>query len=229
MKKQQILKPVGISLMMFLALLSISLACSASMNPVTPTPNILSADTVATQIALGIKATSLARTVEALQNQLSATQPPVQPLSTVNPTIEMPTQAMPTSAPTATSAPTITSTPTLPLVTDVTFSADTFYCYQSPSTLTVTVKVTDMTKGMAIYYRLKDKVDGRATDWEKIDLRRATSTTRTATLIGGLSQNQNIHFPALMHESWLITQIIADDGSFRSDFYSEVTFFPCGQ
>jgi hypothetical protein len=114
-------------------------------------------------------------------------------------------------------------------VTDVTFSQDAFYCYDTPNTLTVTVTVTDINKSLSLYYRLKDKETGTATDWEQIDLQRYGSNTRIATLIGGMSSGQNVHFPPMMHESWLITQILADDGSFRSDFYSTVTFFPCGQ
>lgn len=205
----------------------VSMACAGPQTSVK-TPEI---DTVNTQIALGIEQTLVANTLEALNHppivatqadQVLPTQPAIPTWTAIPPTASVPpTQPAPTTPPEPTKK--------LPLVTDVTFSTDEFYCYDMPNTVTVTVTVTDINKGMALYYRLKDKQTGSATEWEEIDLHRASGNTRTATLVGGMSDAQNVHFPPMMHESWLITQIIADDGSYRSDFYSTVTFHPCGQ
>lgn len=181
-----------------------------------------------TEIALRVMATSLANeqlTLQAVQAEMTArsadqapgprSEPPPQPTVQVLP---------PTAVPTQTSVPT-----PQPLVLEIRTSVNTFYCYQPPYELTITVKVSDISRGMAVYYHIQDKKTGVSSDGQALDLRRRTSDTRSATIIGGGSMDQNLQFPPLMGESYFIYQVISDDGSYRSQPFSNVTFFPCGQ
>lgn len=181
-----------------------------------------------TEIALRVLGTSLANeqaTLQAAQAQMTSqsadqapgptSEPPPQPTAQVLP---------PTPVPTQTGVPT-----PQPLVLEIRASVNTFYCYQSPYELTITVKVSDISRGMAVYYRIQDKTSGVTSDWQSLDLRRKSGDTRSATIIGGGSMDQNLQFPALMGESYFIYQIVSDDNSYRSDSYSNVTFFPCAQ
>lgn len=180
-----------------------------------------------TEIVLRVMATSLANeglTLQAVQAQMTAQsvdQPP-------GPTNEPPQPTAQILPPTA--VPTQTSVPTpLPLALEIRTSVNTFYCYQPPYELTITVKVSDISRGMAVYYHIEDKKTGVSSDGQALDLHRRTSDTRSATIIGGGSMDQNLQFPPLMGESYFIYQIISDDGAYRSQPYSNITFFPCGQ
>jgi hypothetical protein len=159
-------------------------------------------------------------TAESVPTETTTPFPTVQPTGTSIP----PTQ---TSQPSPTSSET-PGTP-LPLVLDVQTSADTFYCYDAPFELTVLVKVSDINRGMAIFYHIQDKKSGVSSDEQVIDLHRKTSDTRSATIIGGGSDEQNLQFPPLMGESYFIYQIVSDDGNDRSPVYSNITFYPCSQ
>jgi hypothetical protein len=233
-------KPGSSFMLAGLALFLAVLACSA---PVQVTSTVTPPGINKTELALQTREAALKRTEQALKNTqkspaASATpsltvtqQASLTPTATTEPP---PSPTVTTQPPTATSttAPTATLVPTAadqPLILGLTYSTKTFYCYQTPTSLVITVKVSDINRGMAVYYRLKDKVDGRQTDWEIIDLHRLGSdVSRSATIVGGWD-GQNLHFPALMHESWFVFQIISDDGAFRGPFYSDVTFFPCAQ
>lgn len=184
--------------------------------------------TVQTEIAFGIMSTSLANnqmTMQAIQAQMTLQAAYVQPTQTNQPP-QSPTQNIQPSP-----EPTKTETPLpMALVLEIQKSVSTFYCYQSPYELTITVKVSDINRGMAVYYHIRDKQSNTATDWQSIDLhRRSSNETRTATIIGGGSSQQNLQFPPMMGESYFIYQIISDDGTYRSPVYSDITFFPCGQ
>jgi hypothetical protein len=188
---------------------------------------------VQTEIAFGIMSTSLANqqmTLEAMQAQLTlqassgqATQPS-QPTQVSAPTQPPAQNIQPSPVPSPTEAP-----PPTELVLDIKKSVDTFYCYQQPYQLTITVKVSDINRGIAVYYHIEDKNSGVTSDGQVIDLHRKTSDTRDATIIGGGSGQQNLQFPPLMGESYFVYQIISDDGSYRSPVYSDITFFPCAQ
>jgi hypothetical protein len=123
---------------------------------------------------------------------------------------------------------TLVPTPT-ELVLEIRTSVDTFYCYQSPYELTITVEVSDIDRGMAVYYHIEDKYTGTTSDQQVIDLHRRTGNTRDAKIIGGGSMKQNLQFPPLMNESYFIYQIISDDAVYRSPVFSDITFFPCAQ
>jgi hypothetical protein len=182
---------------------------------------------VQTQIAFGIMSTSLANqqmTLQAIQAQMTQQAAYVQPTQTSEP-LPLPTQTIPPSPePTETEVP-----PPVALVLDIQKSVDTFYCYQPPFTLTITVRVSDINRGMAVYYHIEDKYNGVSSDGQVIDLHRKSGSTRDATLIGGGSAQQNLQFPPMMHESYFVYQIISDDLGYRSPVYSDITFFPCGQ
>lgn len=181
-----------------------------------------------TDIALRVMSTSLAiqqLTLDAAQAQMTEqagslppTQPP--PTSTGIPTREI--QPSPIPSVTDTRAPAA-------LVLEIRKSVNTFYCYQSPFELIITVQVSDIDRGMSVYYHIKDKASGVTSDGQSVDLHRKTADTRSATIIGGGSSRQNLQFPPLMGESYFIYQIISDDGNYRSPAYNDVTFFPCAQ
>jgi hypothetical protein len=200
------------------------LACSmaGSSEGVQPDPSV-----VETEIAFGIMATSLANqqlTLQAMQAQMTAQIPAAQPTQTTVPP-QPPTLAIqPSPLPSQTDAP-----PPAELVLEVRTSIDTFYCYQSPYELTITVRVSDIDRGMAVYYHIQDKNTGVSSDVQVIDLHRKSGDTRDATIIGGGSSSQNLQFPPLMGESYFVYQIISDDSLYRSPVYSDITFYPCGQ
>jgi len=213
---QRVVLILGISVV--LACSSISISDGGGPDP----------SAVQTEIAFGIMSTNLANnqmTLQALQVQMTQQAAYVPPTQTSKPP-QAPTQNIPPS-------PEPTKTETLPpvsLVLEIMKSVSTFYCYQMPYELTITVRVSDINRGMAVYYHIRDKQSGVKSDGQAIDLhRRLSNDTRTATIIGGGSSQQNLQFPPLMGESYFVYQIISDDGSYRSPTYSDITFFPCGQ
>ena len=213
---QRVVLILGISVV--LACSSISISDGGGPDP----------SAVQTEIAFGIMSTSLANnqmTLQALQVQMTQQAAYVPPTQTSEPP-QAPTQNIPPSP-----EPTKTEVPTpVALVLEIMKSVSTFYCYQSPYELTITVRVSDINRGMAVYYHIRDKQSGVKSDGQAIDLhRRLSNDTRTATIIGGGSSQQNLQFPPLMGESYFVYQIISDDGSYRSPTYSDITFFPCGQ
>ena len=216
-------------LILFLSVIVI-LSCSlvGSSGGEQPDPSA-----VETEIAFGIMSTSLANqqmTLQALQAQMTMQAGSVQPTQPAQPTqTSVPTQPpvqniQPSPIPSPTDVP-----PPAELVLDIQTSVDTFYCYQSPYQLTITVKVSDLERGMAIYYHIQDKNSGVSSTGQVIDLHRKGSDARNATIIGGGSSQQNLQFPPLMGESYFVYQIISDDALYRSPVYSDITFFPCGQ
>jgi len=209
---------------MMVMLIVLALACSG---PVSNTAQAPTFDP--TKVALEYQGTAMSQqlTLQAMQAQLTLQAANVQSTQPVPPTqtSEPPTQNIqPSPAPSETDVP-----PPAELVLDIQTSVATFYCYQSPYELTITVEVSDIDRGMAVYYHIQDKNTGVTSDGQSMDLRRRTSDTRDITIIGGGSSSQNLQFPPMMGESYFLYQIISDDGSYRSPVYSDVTFFPCGQ
>jgi len=218
-----------LTLLICLSLLVV-LACNMGGTPTGNTPDPSIAET---EIQLRVLATSLSiqqMTLEAAQSQNDQQVPAVEPSPQVAPTrtpapTDPPTQVIqPTPVPTRTEVP-----PPAELVLDIQTSVDEFYCYQPPYELKITVKVSEINRGMAVYYHIRDKNSGKVSDGQVIDLRRRTNDMRDATIIGGGSSSQNLQFPPMMGESFFVYQIISDDGQYRSPAYSDVTFFPCGQ
>jgi hypothetical protein len=200
-----------------------------------------------TRVALAIQQTSLAinltsavqpaTPVETLEVAIQPTYTPYptyteqaaeQPTAKPQPTIEeQPTTAPPTIAPTATP----TSTPDK-LFQQISADRITFHCIASngPATLTITVVMSDIDRGAAIFWRLSDKFTGNTTEWGSKDMRRAGANTRSFTFNADVwAGTNNFYYPPLMNESWFQFQIISGDGVDRTDVFSEVTFFPCAQ
>jgi len=214
-------------LILFLSIIVI-LACSLVGGSEGEQPD---SSAVETGIAIGIMSTNVANqqmTLQAIQAQMTIQAANVQPTQTSGPP-QVPTQNIqPSPEPSKTSAPPPTATPA-ELVLDIQKSVDTFYCYQPPYELTITVKVSDINRGMAVYYHIRDKNSGVSSEQQVIDLHRKGSDTRNATVIGGGSSKQNLQFPPMMGESYFYYQIISDDAVYRSPVYSDITFFPCAQ
>lgn len=200
------------------------LSCTLISSPEGDQPD---SSAMETEIAYRMMATNIAiqqMTLTAIQAQMTLQVPAVQPTQTSEPSQPTIQNIQPSPEPSKTDAP-----PPAELVLDIQTSGDTFYCYQWPYELTVTVKVSDINRGMAVYYHIQDKNTGVTSDQQVIDLHRKTGDTRDATVIGGGSSEQNLQFPPMMGESYFMYQIISDDGSYRSPVYSDITFFPCGQ
>lgn len=215
------IKPIRMIILLF-SLLAV-LACSLAGDPSVEQYDPASMETL---IALRIQATSFA--IERLTLQAVQTGQVQQQIPALQPT----TAAAPTQPPVEPSSPPVVRTDvpaSTELVLEIQTSVDAFYCYQPPFEMTLTVRVSDINRGMAVYYHIEDKVTGVASDPQVLDLHRKSSATRTATVIGGFGEEQNLQFPPLMGESYFIYQIISDDGNYRSPVYSDITFFPCAQ
>jgi hypothetical protein len=154
----------------------------------------------------------------------------VQPTYTPYPTYTIPPSA--TSQP-PTLQPTVsfTDTPTA-YFQSITVDRKVFYCVPSdgPTTLKVTVQLSDVDLGAGLYWRLSDKTTGRITDWEYVKMERIGGNQRSFTFDADVwTGTNNFYYPSLMGESWFEFQIISNDNQFRTDVISEVTFFPCAQ
>ena len=195
------------------------LACNMGSSPASQPSNPSNPSIAETEVQLRVMATSLA--IQQMTLDAAQAQPPSQPIP--------PTW---TAAPPQGPQPTPVPADTLPpasLVLDIQKSVNTFFCYQPPYELTITVTVSDINRGMAVYYHIREKSTGVVSDGQVIDLHRKTGATRDATIVGGGSDRQNLQFPALMGESYFVYQIISDDGAYRSPTFSDVTFYPCAQ
>jgi hypothetical protein len=214
----------------------LTLACSLSPQADTTLEN--------TRVALAVQQTSIVLE----QTNIAQAQPPteipevvLQPTYTPYPTYTQPvvesTEVLPPTLlpPTVTLASTATFTATATttrLIQQITVDRKVFYCISSdgPTTLTITVQVSDINRGMAVWWRLEDKNTQRKTDWQFEDLRRASSNTRSFTFDADVwAGTNNFFYPPLMGESWFLFQIISDDGKERTDVFADVTFFPCAQ
>lgn len=161
------------------------------------------------------------------------TSPPVevvQPTYTPYPTYTIPpseTSQPPTLQPTVS----YTDTPAA-YFQSITFDRQVFYCVPSsgPTDLTITVQLSNVDLGAGLYWRLADKTSGRITDWEYVKMERIGGNARAFTFdADSWAGTNNFYYPPLMGESWFEFQIISNDGQYRTDVISEVTFFPCAQ
>lgn len=212
-------------------LIAMTLACTVSGDSAS--------DSSANQATeLSLKQTELALDIQQLTVEANQSDPPIIPPTQGN---EMPaatlTQPMMEFIPSSTTAPTATATETLvptsdKLILNVMTDRKVFYCVSGsgPTTLTITVELSDIDEGMAVYWRLEDKVNGNTTDWELKDLHRAGGNNRSFTFNADVwAGTNNFFYPPLFHESWFEYQIIADSGKDRTEVFADVTFFPCAQ
>jgi hypothetical protein len=210
-------------------LLSVMLACEFSIGDnAVPTQNVQvqSADMIfqATANALIIQNK---QTVDASNQSITALPPTAQPLP---PTAAPP---QPTAQPTVGALPTIAPTQPTELILNVTKDRSVFYCVKAdgPTTLTFTVEMSDIERGLAIFYRLYEKNSGTTSDWKNVSMVRNGTTSRIFTFNANVWDGKNNFFyPPGYGESWFQYQFVSGDAKDRSPVYrSDVTFFPCAQ
>lgn len=119
------------------------------------------------------------------------------------------------------------------LIQGVAWDRDAFHCvkYDGPTTLTITAQMSDVDRGLAIFWRLVDKRSNWTTDWEHVSMQRKGSDERIYTFNANTWDGlNNFYYPPGMGESWFQVQFVTRDGEVRSPiFRSSITFFPCAQ
>jgi hypothetical protein len=172
--------------------------------------------------------TQMAQTSQAIIQALPPTITPLPPTAvppspTPQPVVQPTAETPPTAAPTVTSE----------LIQDLSINRNTFYCVESdgPTTITFTVEMSDIERGMAIFWRLYEKADQSQTDWKNVSMVRKTSTARTYTFdANSWDGTNNFYYPPGFAESWFQFQLISGDGKYRTPVYrDDITFFPCAQ
>jgi hypothetical protein len=167
------------------------------------------------------------QTVDASNQAITALPPTAQPLP---PTAE---PAQPTAQPTVGVVPTISPTQPAELILKVAKDRSAFYCVKSdgPTTLTFTVEMSDIERGLAIFYRLYEKNSGTTSDWKNVSMVRNGTTSRIFTFNANVWDGKNNFFyPPGYGESWFQYQFVSGDAKDRTPVYrSDVTFFPCAQ
>ncbi len=190
-----------------------------------------------TEIALSVQQTSLALQ-QANHDQQTQQDVEAQPTYTLYPTYTEHAPSLPTQEPpTLQAPPQNTATLTLEPTQDVLFQRVmtdriVFYCVPSsgPTTLEITVEMSDVNRGATLFWRLEEKGSNKTTDWEFVDMQRAGGNVRTYTFdANSWAGTNNFYYPPLMGESWFEYQIISNDGKDRTEVFVNVTFFPCAQ
>jgi hypothetical protein len=132
---------------------------------------------------------------------------------------------------TVTLTPTVTQTATQEtLFQSVTKDNIEFACHMMgyPTTLTITVEMSDVDRGAALFWRLHEKATDFKMAWEIVSMGRVGGNKRTYTfdadLTGGTA---NFVYPGGLGETWFEFQIISNDGAVRTEVFADVTFFPC--
>ena len=192
----------------------------------------------ATRVAIAVQQTSLAQgqspQVEQPQPQVDVL---VQPTYTMYPTYtqqvpppEEPPEEVPPTA-TVTLTPTVTITATQEkLFQQVTTDRKEFHCISAdgPTTMTVTVEMSDVDRGAALFWRLHEKATDAKLDWLIVDMVRAGGNTRTYTFEADIaSPSVNVFHPLWWGESWFEFQIISNNGLDRTEVFTDVTYFSC--
>lgn len=116
------------------------------------------------------------------------------------------------------------------IIQAVTTDKDEFYCIAASGAakLKVTAKISDISKGMTIFWRLQEKNSGKTTEWEQFNFQRETSTTRAITFDADVTAGtNNFYYPPGYGESWFQFQIIENSNIERTEVFSHVTFYPC--
>ncbi len=120
-----------------------------------------------------------------------------------------------------------------PIEVEINTNRDTFYCVPSEgeTTLKISVAAGEDAGAMVVRWRMVDKVNDNTTEWKEVSMQYNGSGKFEYTFDANVwDGTNNFYYPPLMHESWFEFEIIAADGSYRSEvFKKEVTFFPCAQ
>lgn len=209
------------------ASLLVMLACEFSLAgtelvaeaPQEPAPENLQVTTQAliTQMAQTSQARIQAMPPTAIPPTAAPPMPTSQPAG--QPTAELP----PPAAPTVPAA----------LIGEVSVNRSAFYCVKSdgPTTLTITAEMSDIERGLAIFWRLYEKKDGSMTDWKNVSMQRKGTDARTFTFdANSWDGTNNFLYPPGFAESWFQFQLVSGDAKDRTPVYrADVTFFPCAQ
>jgi len=190
-----------------------------------------------TRVALAVQQTSLAQGQEPQGEQPpSQVDQPVQPTYTMYPTFtqevpppEEPPEEVPPTA-TVTLTPTVTQTATQEvLFQNVTKDNIEFACHMMgyPKTLTITVEMSDVDRGAALFWRLHEKATDYKMDWTLVDMVRAGGNKRTYTFDADIPGGTVNFGHPLIGTSWFEFQIISNDGVVRTEVFADVTFHPC--
>ncbi len=187
----------------------------------------------ATRVALAVQQTSLA---QGQNPQVDQPPPqvdqPLQPTYTMYPTFTQkappPEEEQPEAAVTLTPTATQTATQEV-LFQNVTKDQTEFFCLPAdgPTSLTITVEMSDLDRGAALFWRLHEKATDWKMDWEIVDMVRAGGNKRTYTFEADPGGAWNFIYPPGTHESWFEFQIISNDGVDRTEVFADVTFHPC--
>ncbi len=175
------------------------------------------------QATTQVLVTQMALTSQAQQQYMppTATQQPISPPPTTTP------------QPAATEESETGSPAAAELIQDLSINRNTFYCIEAdgPTTVTFTVEMSDIERGMAIFWRLYEKADQSMTEWKNVSMVRKTSTARTFTFDANAGEGtNNFFYPPGFAESWFQFQLISGDGQYRTPVYrDDITFFPCAQ
>jgi hypothetical protein len=152
-----------------------------------------------------------------------------------NPQVEQPqSQVNQPSQPTYTLYPTFTQEAPPPgkppeevLFRNVITDTTEFGCGNPPlpSTLTITVEMSDVDRGAILFWRLNEKGGDFKSDWYPVDMGRAGENKRTYTF--GSKVSAIFAYPDWIGASWFEFQIVSNDGADRTEVFAEVTFYPC--
>jgi hypothetical protein len=175
--------------------------------------------------------TQMAQTSQA---RIQAMPPTAVPPTAVPPTAVPPTLTPePAATQTTEAVPNANSSEPAELIEDLSINRSAFYCVESdgPTTVTFTVEMSDIERGMAIFWRLYEKSDQSQTEWKNVSMVRKSGTARTFTFdANSWDGTNNFFYPPGFAESWFQFQLISGDGKYRTPVYrDDITFFPCAQ
>ena len=210
-------------------ILLIMLACDFSLGGTElPIEDTLAPESENLQATMQVLITQMAQTSQARIQAMPPTTMPLPPTA-VPPTLTPQPAVQPTVEIPQPVAPTVQAE----LIGEVSIDRGTFYCVKSdgPTTLTITAGMSDIERGLAIFYRLYEKNSGTMTDWQNVSMRRKGTDTRTFTFDANVwDGTNNFFYPPGFGESWFQFQLVSGDAKDRTPVYrADVTFHPCAQ
>ncbi len=122
--------------------------------------------------------------------------------------------------------------PIIELIVQTSSDRKTFHCISSdgPATLTITSEVSPEVDEISLRWRLNTKNEGKLTDWEGVYMEKISANQFAYTFNADVWEGtNNFYYPPLLGESWFEYQLFLPDGSYQTEIFQEVTFFPCTQ
>ncbi len=205
----------------------------------------LDPDLLSTQVALSVQQTRQAMG----QGQLPEPQSPVSQPEEEQPAEPLPAEEQPVDAPPVEEPPAeeppveeppveeppaeeppAEEQPPAKLFQKVTTDLKAFHCMSAdgPTELKITVEMSDVGRGAALFWRLHEKSSDYKMDWEIVDMLRVDNSKRTYVFKADMpAGTHNFSYPPGMGESWFEFQIVSNDAADRTEVFADVTFFPC--